>query len=182
MEGQGASHVKANHAAWLSHIRMQPVAEDLSVDSMEPPQKWRHVDPPQPVVTSTSSSSHCLSQFEELSDTVLDYDNPMDITFHAEPSLGTLEADAVAAAASAQQQTWAHLRWATVEDCSDDDKEENGTFDLSDDEYAEDTFTVFGDDEGEDGLSIEDQINEEFEQELAEFGKSHPANWSELVY
>ena len=35
---------------------------------------------------------------------------------------------------------------------------------------------MFGDDEGEDGLSIEDQINEEFEQELVEFGKSHPAN------
>lgn len=35
---------------------------------------------------------------------------------------------------------------------------------------------MFGDDEGEDGLSIEDQINEEFEQELAEFGKSRPAN------
>ena len=110
MEGQGAPHVKANHAARLSCIRMQPVAEDLSVDSMEPPQKRRRVDPPQPVVTSTSSSSHCLSQFEELSDTVLDYDNPMDITFHAEPSLGTLKADAVAAAASAQQQTWAHSR------------------------------------------------------------------------
>lgn len=108
MEGQGAPHVKANHAAQLSRIRMQPVAEDLSVDSMEPPQKQRCVDPPQPVLTSTSSSSHCLSQFEELSDTVLDYDNPIDITFHAEPLLGTLEADAVAAAASAQQQTWAH--------------------------------------------------------------------------
>lgn len=176
MEGQGAPHVKANHTARLSRIRTQPVAEDLSVDSMEPPQKQRRVDPPQPIVTSTSSSSHCLSQFEELSDTVLDYDNPIDITFHAKPLLGTLEADADAAAASAQQQTWAHLRRATVEDCSDDDEEENGTFDLSDNEYAEDTFTVFGDDEGEDGLSIEDQINEEFEQELVEFGKSRPAN------
>lgn len=190
LEGKGTPRVKANHAARLTFVNAQPAAREPSPDTdPEPPRKRLRVDVPPP--SAAAALAHSLpspssgpnivdtSTYEDeshnIDDGVFDPQDQSATEHHAAaPTPGHLEPEAIAAAASAQQQTWAHSRRATVEDCSDDD-DENRQFEPSDDELEEDEFDMFGDEDEEDELSVEDRINEEFEQELAEFGMSRSA-------
>jgi hypothetical protein len=171
--GKATPRVKASHAArhtlYVSH-RLSQARNNVS--SARPLSHASHPD----LVSQPLDHAH----MDPLDDIPRDGGN-LDI-----PTSNGVEAirhdhlndDPVSTVVSSVQDAWHRQHRAIVEDYASDDEDSlDGNCDDDDDDDGFDWQAEMCDDDGVDvdgGLGVEDNINEDFERELAEFGKESP--------